>query len=156
MPLFFIRSTYRIRKAQMDFEIFENKFNRRHYIAVNYDIGGLKMVLLTDLWLPSTIVQILVWPPQTDFARKATVFREKREIFFSVSKHSSLATAKMFNIKWAHPGLFLCLFSFFSHHKCSTNLNINDKLDPKFHWLRQMATTLREFHWRFFGCNWQS
>ena len=33
----------------MDFEIFEKKFNRRHYIAVNYDIGGLKMVLLTDL-----------------------------------------------------------------------------------------------------------
>ena len=22
-------------------------------------------------------------------------------------------------------------------------------LDPKFHWLRQIATTLRQFHWRF-------
>ena len=29
-------------------------------------------------------------------------------------------------------------------------------LDPKFHWLRQIATTLCEFHWQFFGCNCQS
>ena len=33
---------------------------------------------------------------------------------------------KMF-LEWAKPGLFFVFFSFFSHHKNSNNLTINDK-----------------------------
>ena len=34
---------------------------------------------------------------------------------------------------------------------------VSFSLDPKFHWLRQIATTLRQFHWHLFSighCSW--
>ena len=44
-----------------------------------------------------------------------------------------------------------------SHYGHDALTYINGKLDPKFHWLRQIVTTLRQFHWHLFSighCAW--
>ena len=51
-----------------------------------------------------------------------------------------------FFYKCANPDLFLFIFVFSMCH--------NSLLNPEFHWMRQIATTLRKFHWWFWIIFW--